>query len=272
MRSGKHLLCEKPMAINAEEAETMVRIAAEGSGRVRLIDHELRFLPAWRLAHEQPERIGNVRFVEMRYSSPSRGDRNRKWNWWSDASRGGGVWGAIGSHLIDAVRYLAGEITAVQALLETMIDQRPHGEGWQPVTSDDLAAIHLRLTNGGVAVMHCSVVSGIDEPTTITIHGEQGAIRLTGEKLLLSESGSPWKPLIDDETAARPGNSPGGAFGTGTLILGRALREALDDGNLAALAPAATLRDGLAHQRVLDAARRSQANGGRWEAVSPELS
>lgn len=181
------------------------------------------------------------------------------------------MWGAIGSHLIDAVRYLTGEITAVQAILETMIDQRPHGEGWRPVTSDDFAAIHLRLASGGVAVMHCSVVSGIDEPTTITIHGDQGAIRLSGERLLLSECGLPWKPLIDDETAARPGNSAGGAFGTGTLLLGRALRDALDDGNLAALAPAATLRDGLAHQRVLDAARRSHANGGRWEAVSPEL-
>ena len=66
--------------------------------------------------------------------------------------------------------------------------------------------------------------------------------------------------------AQRPGNSPGGAFGTGTLHLGRALRAALDDGDRAVIAPAATFEDGLMQQRVLDAARLSSANGG-WAPV-----
>jgi len=66
----------------------------------------------------------------------------------------------------------------------------------------------------------------------------------------------------------RAGNSPGGAFGTGTLLLARAVRAAIESGNREALAPAATFEDGLAQQRVLDAARRSSENGGRWETLS----
>jgi hypothetical protein len=50
-------------------------------------------------------------------------------------------------------------------------------------------------------------------------------------------------------------------------LLGLALRRALDEGDRQALAPAATFEDGLAQQRVLVAARRSHAAGGRWENV-----
>jgi hypothetical protein len=67
--------------------------------------------------------------------------------------------------------------------------------------------------------------------------------------------------------ARRPGNSPGGAFGTGTIHLGRALRAALEDGDRSALAPGATFEDGWMQQRVLDAARRSSTSGGGWSRV-----
>jgi len=61
--------------------------------------------------------------------------------------------------------------------------------------------------------------------------------------------------IAGGDLSQRPGNSPGGAFGTGTYLLGVALRRAIDDGDRSALAPAATFEDGLAQQRVLDAAR-----------------
>jgi len=64
----------------------------------------------------------------------------------------------------------------------------------------------------------------------------------------------------------RPGNSQGGAFGSDTLHLGRALKAALDGGDRNALAPAATFADGWMQQRVLDAARKSAASGG-WVTI-----
>jgi hypothetical protein len=92
-------------------------------------------------------------------------------------------------------------------------------------------------------------------------------MRFGGAEVLLSKGGAPFTRMAGEDLAKIPGNSDGGAFGTGTLHLARALRAALDDGDRDALSPAATFEDGLAQQRVLDAARRSSSEGGGWVAV-----
>jgi predicted dehydrogenase len=272
LEAGKHVLCEKPTAMNAQEAEEMMRAAEARPDQLTLIDHELRFLPAWRAARGSIGSIGHVRFIEARFSSPSRGDKARAWNWWSDAKMGGGVWGAVGSHFVDAIRYLVGEVEEAQAVEKTFIGERPFEGSQRAVTADDFAAVNLRLTNGAVAVMSFSVVSAVDEPSTITIHGESGGIRLEADQWWKAERGGDWivqpgpaSPAPD--SGELPGNSPGGYFGSGTLVLGRALRRALDEGDAAALAPAATFVDGWKQQKVLDAARRSSAGNGSWERV-----
>jgi predicted dehydrogenase len=266
LEAGKHVICEKPTALNASEAEQLVAIARVRRDQIAIIDHELRFLSSFRAARERLRTLGDLRYIEIRYSSPSRGDRSREWTWWSDASQGGGIWGAVGSHFVDAVRYLAGEIESVQASLETIIKERSE----RKVTSDDLAAVHLRLASGAIAAITTSAVaSGPDEPSTITIHGESGALRLVGEELLFARRNQPFARVAGDDLANRPGNSAGGAFGSATHYLALALKAALDSGQRDALAPAATFEDGLAQQRVLDAARASSANGGCWTPVSP---
>lgn len=268
LEAGKHVLCEKPTALTALEAEHMLAAAKMHPDRVTLVDHELRFLPSWRDARARMHEIGAIRYVEVRYSSPARGDRNRAWNWWSDASRGGGVWGAVGSHFVDALRYFGMEIEAARGVMGTIIDRRPFGDATRDVTSDDFASVQLRIRGGAYAVLQFSAVAaGPDEVATMTIHGENGAMRFIGEEVLLSQKGSTFSRIAGGPLEQRPGNSPGGAFGSGTLHLGRALRDALDDGNRDALAPAATFEDGLRQQRVLDAARKSSADGAAWIRV-----
>src|SRR5437763_1712799 len=188
--AGKHLICEKPTALNAAEAERLVEAGHRNPGRVAIIDHELRFLPSFRAARERIAELGGIRYVEARYASPGRGDRTREWNWWSDAERGGGVWGAVGSHFVDTLRYFGLEIEAAQAALRTIIDQRPFGDATRKVTADDFAAVTLRLRGGALAAMTFSAVaSGPDEPAVITLHGEEGAMRLASEELLIAMRG-----------------------------------------------------------------------------------
>jgi predicted dehydrogenase len=267
--AGKHVLCEKPTALNASDAEQLVAAGRKHPEQIALIDHELRFLPSFRAARERIADLGGIRYAEVRYASPGRGDRTRAWNWWSDADQGGGIWGAVGSHFVDTLRFLGVEIEAVQATLRTIIDERPFDNGMRRVTSDDFADVSLRLTNGAIASMTFSAVSsGPDEPTTLTIHGEEGAMRLVGEDLLTAMRGEPFTAATSGKRSDRRGNSAGGAFGTGTYLLGRALKSALDDDDRTALANAATFDDGLTQQRVLDAARASNENGGCWIALT----
>jgi len=267
--AGKHVLCEKPTALNGDEAARLVAAAKKHPDRITLIDHELRFLPSFRAARDRIADLGGIRYAEVRYASPARGDRKRAWNWWSDAAHGGGIWGAVGSHFVDTLRFLGMEIEAVQATLHTIIDQRPSENEMRRVTSDDFAVVNLRSSAGAIAAMTFSTVaSGPDEPATLTIHGEEGAMRLIGEELLTAMRGEPFTLAAGGELSERRGNSAGGAFGSGTYLLGRALRSALDEGDRSALADAATFEDGLAQQRVLDAARESDSREGIWVNLS----
>jgi predicted dehydrogenase len=266
LEAGKHVLCEKPTAIHSAEAERMLDAAKARPHQLSLIDHELRFLPSWIEGKLRVQEIGPVRHVEVRYSSPSRADRDRPWNWWSEEAKGGGVLGAIGSHAFDSLRYLAGEIVAVRAMLNTFVTERPHEDDWRRVTSDDYAAAFVRFEHGALGSMVMSVVSAVDEPTVFTIHGELGGIRLTGSSLELASIGGEWTTIME-ESSPGAGDSPGGAFGTGTYHLGRALVLALDEGDTDALAAAATFEDGLRQQRCLDAARRSAIDHGGWIGV-----
>ncbi|HEU5162117.1 MAG TPA: Gfo/Idh/MocA family oxidoreductase [Thermoanaerobaculia bacterium] len=266
LERGLHVLCEKPTALNASEAREMVARAAAHPDRLALIDHELRFLPAWREAKQALERIGTIRYAEVRYSSPSRHDPKRAWSWWSDAEQHGGIWGAVGSHYVDAIRYLVGEIEQVQAVLQTFVTTRPSGEGPRPVTSDDFAAVHLRIAGGATAAMTFSVVAAVDEPTSLTLVGDTGAYRLVRDRLLFAPPGGEWTEVVASAGAGAEGDTAGGAFGTATIHLARALR-AWSEGDRDALAPAATFADGLRQQQVLDAARRSHSNNGAWELV-----
>jgi len=264
LEAGKHVICEKPTALDAAEAEQLAQASRERPDRIAIIDHELRFLPSFVAARERVRELEGIRYIEVRYSSPSRGDRSREWTWFSDASQGGGILGAVGSHFVDAIRYLAGEIESASGALETIIKER----SGRPVTADDFADVHLRLKNGAVAAIQLSTVaSGADEPATITLHGETGALRLTGEELLFATRSEPFARVAGGDLAKLPGNSPGGAFGSGTHYLALALKAALEEGKQDALAPAATFEDGLANQRVLDAVRASSADEGRWTKV-----
>src|SRR5687768_3437046 len=129
--AGKAVLCEKPMAMNADEARRMLERAQE-KGVLALIDHELRFLPGRIKTRELVHRgeIGGVKHLQVIFRSESRANVDRPWNWWSDVKQGGGALGAIGSHLIDAGRWLLNtEVSEVLCDLATRVRERKDENG-----------------------------------------------------------------------------------------------------------------------------------------------
>ena len=115
LEHDKHILCEKPMAMNVAEAREMTERAA-GKNVLALIDHELRFQNGRQKAFEilRSGDIGKIIHAKYNFRNASRGDVNLPWNWWSDETQGGGALGAIGSHVIDSFRWFLGaEISSV---------------------------------------------------------------------------------------------------------------------------------------------------------------
>ncbi|MBO9313037.1 MAG: Gfo/Idh/MocA family oxidoreductase [Chloroflexus sp.] len=250
----KHVLCEKPTALHAAEAESMLNAAQQHREQLALIDHELRFLPAIQAARARVAAgdIGEVRAAEVRFFASSRADPQRLWDWWSDRSAGGGVLGAIGSHQIDLLRYMLNdEVVSAQGLVQTFITQRPDTTGaLRAVTSDDYTTATLRFARGTVATLTATVVVRINEPLTVTLYGSEGTLRFSNGRLTIGKNDT-----FDDLTPPHTIDIPptlSGEFPQGTVYLGHALRAALA-GERDAVAPAATFRDGLAIQRVIDA-------------------
>jgi len=284
LEAGKHVLCEKPFALDAGEAETMVAAARARPDRLALVDHELRFLPVFGRLREllADGWAGELFHVEATHHSAARLDPEIPFTWWSDRARGGGYWGAIGSHYTDLLRFLLGRrVTAVSAALRTLVPERRDREGRpRPVSADDQALVTLRLAAGdgeaAPALLHLSTGVAGAPPPRLLVAGSRGALRYEDRRLLgqrLTARGAVREledltpePVPEQDVGAVAGRDDD--WSRGSVYLGRALREALGEGDGRGLtARAATFEDGLRTQRVLDAGRASSDAAGAWTEI-----
>ncbi len=266
---GKAVLCEKPMAMNADEAQRMTDRAKEKNA-LALIDHELRFLPGRLQMREMLRRgdLGRIKHASVIFRADSRADVNRPWNWWSDEKQGGGALGAIGSHIVDGFRWmLATEVHSVMCRLATHIRERKDHEGVsRPVTSDDEANLLLRfndseLTDGATANVSISLVEAGEPLHRLEVFGERGALRVEGDgELWRADVGvGEWHKIEIDGGELAPGMSDNG-WARGFTTFSQKIVDALRAGRTT-VDGAATFEDGHRTQLVLDAARRSNDSG-----------
>jgi predicted dehydrogenase len=272
---GKSVLCEKPMAMNAEEARRMTE-SASAAGVLALIDHELRFLNSRRMMRNMLHSgaIGKVRHCNYVFRADYRGVLDRPWDWWSDEEMGGGTLGAIGSHAIDSFRWMMGaEIAQVFCMLSTHIGERPDkaSGALRQVTTDDEAKLLFRfadsaLTQNTTGAASLSVVESGNTENRLEVYGATGALMVeeTGE-LWHSPAGSgAWRPVPVDQDPMATGMRPGSWSRGFTAFSGAIIEALLERKNT--VEGAATFEDGYRVQLVLDAARASNKSGC-WAAV-----
>jgi predicted dehydrogenase len=268
--AGKAVLCEKPMAMNARESDAMRKRALE-VGSLCLIDHELRFLPGRRKMREMllAGEIGHVRHAKYTFRSDSRAAAERPWNWWSDAGKGGGTLGAIGSHAIDSFHWLLGtNASHVLGQLATHVHERPDKETGEmrPVTTDDEVNMLLRfadseLTRGATASVSLSVVEPGQAVHRLEIFGSDGALMVQEEdELWHARTGAgEWTRIEVEQITIAPGMRDSG-WSRGFTVFACAAISALSEGRKK-VEGAATFEDGHRTQLVLDAARHSHESG-----------
>jgi len=265
--SGKHILAEKPMAMNVAEAIEITE-AANGKPYLALIDHELRFLPGRQkaLTMIRSGEIGKIRHARYYFEAPHRGDPNVAWNWWSDKDQGGGALGAINSHIIDSFNFFLGsEISEIFCQLQTNIKERRTSTGEVcPVTTDDQANMILRFADGentqdATGLVSVSMTDGVGYKNEIEIFGSEGAIRIghRGDVLISKLGEGEWKN-VDVEMIEPAGDGADTGFSRGFNAFAPQIITAIREGSTE-IEHAATFEDGLKVQRVLDAARQSDA-------------
>ena len=198
--TGKHILCEKPIARTAEEAARMVD-AVERAGIVHMVAFNYRRTPAIALAKRYLEEgaIGRVLSFRGTYLQDWSADPQSPLSWRFDRSiAGSGALGDIGSHILDLARYLVGEVAAVNAVLKTHIGERPRQQGGAdrlgaaeklldaplgPVDVDDEVHTLLRFADGAIGSLEATRNAyGRNNLLTFEIHGESGSIFFNYER------------------------------------------------------------------------------------------
>lgn len=189
--AGKHILCEKPLATNAAEAERMWR-AADAAGIVHGVNLNYRNVPAIRFIARliAEERIGEVRQFRAAYLQDWANDPRIPRSWKFEASgAGAGALGGVGTHVIDLARALVGEIDRVASTTETWVEERPlpasastfEAVGGQaehaPVSNDDSAYFLTRFASGAIGTFEISrCAPGRKNHLALEIHGSRGSI------------------------------------------------------------------------------------------------
>jgi predicted dehydrogenase len=236
LESGKHVLCEKPFAMDTRQGEDMLQASLQHKDLISGLDHQLRFHPAVGEMKRWIEegKLGAIYGAKATGMFASRSSPERRFDWWSQKSYGGGALGAIGSHFIDLFHYLIGQCSSVSANLSTQIQDRPNLEGeLKTVSVEDEFEVSMRFNGESRAPQKLAILSGstVAPYTTFSleVYGSEGALRISGDGRL-------WQADRQKAAGGRSTTSSESAFEEISLSLSAtqaAILEKIQNGSLA---------------------------------------
>ncbi len=283
LAAGKHVYCEKPLAVNADDAREIAKAAARSGGRLGMT-FNYRYIPAVMRAKQllSDGALGEIYSYHFEYLHTGYQDPTRPLSWrMSREASGGGALFDLGSHVIDLARYLLGEFESLFATAKTYVTERPLASGsaeMGQVTVDDAMWLQVRLAGGVPGTIHVSRFStGALDGLQFRVEGRKGALRfdlMDGNWLYWFDATRKAGGLGGDlgwQRLETVHQYPGAVIPPGRTILGWTRTHAeCQYSFLKAVAsgaqPSPGIADGLAVQLVLDAAYAS-AEGGGWRAV-----
>ena len=203
LSAGKHVLCEKPMAITLDDCLAMAG-EAERAGKLLMIAHNQRFSAAHMKARELIEagEIGRILSFDTKFGHPGPEFWTGTPDTWffRKTSAGMGVLADLGIHKADLIHYLTGEpITQVYAHTATLDKKYPDGN---LIEVEDNAWCLFRLRNGAAGTMHVSWTDYGKDYNSIVINGTEGSIQCYDDReysLILEKNGGKEKFLSTDD-------------------------------------------------------------------------
>jgi predicted dehydrogenase len=259
-QAGKHVVCEKPLARDAAEAESMLA-AVEEAGVVHCCAFNYRWVPAVQRARELIDAgaIGQIRHFRGTYRQSWGADPSREGVWRFDAAQaGGGALGDLASHVLDLARFLAGDIESIAAQVATFVPGRE---------VDDAVAAAVAFANGAIGTVEATrFATGEANRFTWEVNGSEGSLGFDLER--------PGELIVDGR---RELTDPPGWWPTGHVLgwehtfvfeLRRVLDAVAGRDPVAPLG--ATFLDGLRAAEACDAILRSASEGRRVDLTPTE--
>lgn len=276
LAAGKHLICEKPFAIDQTEARKVLD-AARASGLTAMVGHEFRFASGRMRAKELIDEgyIGNLRFALLRLIMGTPGTAGTRPGSPPPiaTSASSGFLGRLGSHYVDCLRHWFGEVESVSADLTNFGVLQRDGAAAAAAAPDDSFLFTLKFARGGMAQMVGSRAGSFPSAPGIEVYGDAGTLvtpqrgvnppahgtilgaRVGEEKLQELEIPERLQPFTDErDDRLMP-----------FRLMVREFVRGVNEGT----SPAPSLYDGFRCQQILDAALESSRTGRRI-AIPPE--
>lgn len=303
LEAGKHVLCEKPLANTAAEAEAMAEAAERAAARgIRaMVGFTYRRVPAVTFLRNliAEGAVGRIHHVRAAYRQDWLVDPEMPLAWRLQKEHAGsGALGDIGAHAIDLAQFVTGlNLEKVSGVIETIVKERPlldsgiglsntglsgsAGIGKGQVTVDDIAIFTGRFESGALASFEASrFATGRKNALEIEVSGDKGALAFDLEDLnsvQFYDRTAPadrqgFRKILVTE-AEHPyvsawwpaGHMLGYEHGFSHQV------KDLVEGIVAGTDPHPTFADGLRVQRVLDAVERSSENDSAWTRVAVDV-
>jgi len=253
---GLHVLCEKPLADNLEDARRIVS-AIRSAGVVGAVNYGRRKQESRRRLLERARevvgrpRMASVSLVRSDHAEPD----SRPYSWVHDAELGGGRLQGYGVHDLDLILELFPEVEAVAAATEVGVPERPSGDGeMRRVTAEDAYAILLRFRGGGLGLVSMLATAHHGRGDVVELYGDEGTAKLDADhRLWFGRSGEELRCEGPFEASSKE------AFRRVARNFWAAVREGA--------APEPSLEEGLRVQALFDAVRTADVER-RW--VQPE--
>lgn len=180
IKCGKHVICEKPLAMNVEDAKEMY-LEAKKANVKNMCAHNYRFIPAVRLARQIIEKglLGDIYEFKIRYLQPYGADPLEPVeNVWYASGTKSGVMLGIGSHTIDMARFIAGEISSVFGKQNIFNKSRPDRDGrLEDIEADESNIAIVEFENGAAGTIEASCINaGRKNQHIWEIYGSKGSM------------------------------------------------------------------------------------------------
>jgi predicted dehydrogenase len=299
--AGKHVLCEKPLSDNLEDARAMADLARSAETVVR-VGFTFRRAPGVATLRElvTSGTLGQVLHIDARYWCDYASDPMGPISWRYKGAQGSGALADIGSHVAYLMEFLAGDTQEVSGgRFATAITERPvpvgtvvgHGQAavsdtYEAVENDDYASFSARYEQGVGVVQVSRVAAGHPNGLALEVFGDQGAAKWEQERssefqLMLNEGPSATRGyrrvIIGPDhpyfAGGLPMDAPGVGVGQndGFVFQARAfLEEVAGMGEADSLPRNASFDEGVHNMEILAAVAESVANSGAAVKVGPQ--
>jgi predicted dehydrogenase len=275
--AGAHVLCEKPLAMNAAECRAMIDAAAQAR-RVGMTGFNWRYTAAMQRFHSMVEAgaLGRLFNVHLRWMGSRWADEGAAATWRMDRAQAGhGAMGDMGVHVIDIVRWHFGEIAAVSAQGGIAYPAKTVPGVGKATDAEDYCVVTARLASGGLVTFTVSRAARAMNQQTMEAYGSEGALQYRldrdkprwwrGELLHAGKEGG-FVPV-----KAPAGLPKSAGEGDAMEVVGKTTIAPLVKRFLAAVrkgrSESPSFEDGLRAQLVLDAVLESIASDGRMVSI-----